>query len=508
MAYPSSQSAPAAKPVDSVTPTASSAKPKMPLEEQKKIKEIWEQEEKQRREFLAKIQGKKGVPVPQISTIQANEQEIIRPLPARPAFYEKIWVRIASAILIIAAIGGVSFFGYWLLTRGPTPNPSPPPIPVECKINSDCSQDKTCQNNHCVKVDIAPQVNIPPSLIFEDSVKTITFSSSEDLVNQLKLIVNESAEAKKIARIVAIDGKISQAADIKSVMDNLRSNPPPNIYDKLESNATLFAYSSGSDNRLGFVVKIKNKQGLDAALKLWEKTMSSDLKPFFGAMKDQQTPANSYFQDTKYRNSTLRFQPFFEENLGIYYAIFNDFFILTSSRQSMEKIMDNITKTATPAPPIISQKLLSFGRLVVKSRSITLVVMHSAYNMFENDPYDIDGMIREYRKLGAAPHYAIAKDGTIYQLVEDKNIAYHTTGYITGTKTYINNVSIGIEMIYKDNESPTKFQYQSAAQLVKYLQWKYNISQSNISSHSELVPGKDDPWNFSWPEFRSYLDQE
>lgn len=488
----------------------SSKKPIPPSQEQQKTREMWAQEEKQRKEFLEKVQGQKEPPKISPQANQPSTQEIIRPVPAKPAFYEKIWARILSFVLVIAVAGGVGFFGYWLIIKPkPSPPPPPPPPPFECKTNSDCGQGKTCGKDRvCVKIELPLNIIIPPSLIFEDSVKNITFASPDDLASLLKISVSESSDTKKITRIVAIDAKKQQVAGIKTFFDNLRIGAPSDLYAKLENDATIFMYSSGTDNRIGLVAKIKDSKGLDSILKLWEKTMSTDFKPLFSTAYDQQTIAYNYFQTTKYRSANLRFQPFYEENLGTYYALFNGFFILASSRQSMEKIMDNITKTTTPAPPIISQRPVSFGRTVVKSRSITWIVVHSAYNTFENDPYGIDGMLREYKKLGAAPHYTIAKDGAIYQLVEDRNIAYHTAGYLTGTKTYINNISIGIEMIYKDNESPTKFQYQSLAQLVKYLQWKYNINQSNISSHSELVTGRDDPWNFSWGEFRSYLEQD
>jgi len=121
----------------------------------------------------------------------------------------------------------------------------------------------------------------------------------------------------------------------------------------------------------------------------------------------------------------------------------------------------------------------------------------------------MEKVIEEYRMYKVAPHYLISHDGAIYRLVPDEAVAYHAgvSRMPDGSRVnIINNFSIGIELIYIKTESPNEEQYQSLAQLVKYLKEKYNIPPGNILGHNQIAPGiKDDPWNFDWEKFNTLL---
>ncbi|MBI5060839.1 MAG: N-acetylmuramoyl-L-alanine amidase [Candidatus Aenigmarchaeota archaeon] len=112
---------------------------------------------------------------------------------------------------------------------------------------------------------------------------------------------------------------------------------------------------------------------------------------------------------------------------------------------------------------------------------------------------------------GLSAHYVIAQDGTIYQMVNDNDIAYHALGY--------NEKTIGIEN-EGDGSIWSDAQMQSLAQLVNYLATKYNIPKEHpiddfysppadgirgIVGHSQFAetPGrKSDPGpNFDWDKF-------
>jgi len=69
-------------------------------------------------------------------------------------------------------------------------------------------------------------------------------------------------------------------------------------------------------------------------------------------------------------------------------------------------------------------------------------------------------------------HYVIDTDGTIYQMVENKNVAWHAGNY------YVNQHSIGIEHVGHAANGINDFtpaMYFASSQLVKYLADKYNI---------------------------------
>lgn len=70
----------------------------------------------------------------------------------------------------------------------------------------------------------------------------------------------------------------------------------------------------------------------------------------------------------------------------------------------------------------------------------------------------------------ASAHYVIAYDGTVYQMVREKDIAWHA-----GNWEY-NKRAIGIELAgYADKNMYTDEEYHACAKLVAYLAKKYGI---------------------------------
>lgn len=105
----------------------------------------------------------------------------------------------------------------------------------------------------------------------------------------------------------------------------------------------------------------------------------------------------------------------------------------------------------------------------------------------------------------ASTHYVIDKDGTIYQMMPTKDIAWHAGNWST------NMHSIGIEHVghAADSSSYSTEMYRSSEKLVKYLSEKYNIPRDrghiighdNVSATSadRLVDMHFDPgpyWNW------------
>jgi len=160
--------------------------------------------------------------------------------------------------------------------------------------------------------------------------------------------------------------------------------------------------------------------------------------------------------------------------------------------------------------PSIINRFLNFGYHFPETpRVIDTIIIHSVYNILWEDPYDVEGVIQEYKMHKVAAHYLIDRQGMVYQTVPDLAIAYHaglSQMPAPDKRTNINDFSIGIEVINTKTESPTEAQYQSLAQLVKYLQKEYNIPAKNILGHKDIAPGrKTDPWNFDWEYFQSLL---
>ena len=97
-------------------------------------------------------------------------------------------------------------------------------------------------------------------------------------------------------------------------------------------------------------------------------------------------------------------------------------------------------------------------------------------------------------------HYLIANDGKLYQLVEDKQRAWHAgVGSWQGI-TDINSVSIGIELDNNGSEPFEERQILSLIRLLADLCTRFNIPRDAIIGHADLAPTrKSDPSrHFPW----------
>ncbi len=100
-------------------------------------------------------------------------------------------------------------------------------------------------------------------------------------------------------------------------------------------------------------------------------------------------------------------------------------------------------------------------------------------------------------------HYLIHKDGTIYNLVEDKFAAWHAGISSWHGLKKINDYSIGIELDNLGNEAFAEKQMKSCVALCHHLQEKHGILSHNIIGHSDIAPDRklDPGIFFDWSLF-------
>jgi len=126
-----------------------------------------------------------------------------------------------------------------------------------------------------------------------------------------------------------------------------------------------------------------------------------------------------------------------------------------------------------------------------------------------------------FEVYGVSSHYLIARDGTIYQLVPDEQVAFHAGDSKMPEpdgREGVNKFSIGIELIATHpDDDPTVFSGQVAAytspqmdslvELCAVLNRQYRIPIRNIVGHDAIAPGrKKDPGRlFDWDSFKTRL---
>jgi N-acetyl-anhydromuramyl-L-alanine amidase AmpD len=165
-----------------------------------------------------------------------------------------------------------------------------------------------------------------------------------------------------------------------------------------------------------------------------------------------------------------------------------------------------ITTEKDKNAPEINRRLLAWGNTALESpRRIDTIVIHTSYNAWGRDPFDVEGIIRQYKYYEVAPHFLIDRKGQIHELSPVENVADHAgRAQMPDGRKNVNDFSIGIELVNKPDTYMTRDQYDSLAGLIKDLGKKYPIE--HIVGHDEITTiDKTDPWNFEWEKLNYLL---
>ena len=129
-----------------------------------------------------------------------------------------------------------------------------------------------------------------------------------------------------------------------------------------------------------------------------------------------------------------------------------------------------------------------------------LIVLH--FTDQESVQHSLDTLRSRNKGGRVSSHYLVGKDGHLYQLVADRDRAWHAGAGRWGTITDVNSASIGIE-IDNDGHSPyPQVQIDRLLVLLADLTQRLHIPPSQIIGHSDLAPTrKVDPGPlFPWQQ--------
>lgn len=132
-----------------------------------------------------------------------------------------------------------------------------------------------------------------------------------------------------------------------------------------------------------------------------------------------------------------------------------------------------------------------------RQNKIEMIVLHCL-------AFDVSDGIKSFRQAEVSAHYMISPKGQIYNLVDEKDRAWHAGKSFWKGRECVNHFSIGIELcspsLGQDPYEPR--QMYALMRLVKKIKRKYHIRAENILGHSDIAPvrkpdpGKAFPWKY------------
>ncbi len=309
---------------------------------QKDVARLRELEAQKERERIAQLKTEAGgkAEKEEKETKEKKEEKVKEKIitliprpPKKPASLTKVIVR-ATVVMLFLFI--VSFF-FWLFEIKKEKIPEEK-LPKEEKIEKKIKEEIKSPEEKI------PEIIIPPPLITVTATETQDITSLEEVPHSLALILEKKFPEKTFTRILFKNITENKILGLKDFFQAFEVKTPTGFFDKLTNDFTLFVYSSKDLNRLGFIVKIKDKEEFSNLVKTWEKTMEKDTEILFKTLGKKGSSSFPYFREVRYRNQIFRYISFPPANFGVCWSIVDDKFIFTSSGESMIAVINKISQ--------------------------------------------------------------------------------------------------------------------------------------------------------------------
>jgi hypothetical protein len=184
----------------------------------------------------------------------------------------------------------------------------------------------------------------PVSLVAVQSTIISEVDNKEETANILRQTLNQEVPQDSLNQIVLKYVPENRALKLDEIplISIFGTELLPEIYPKLGDDYTLALYSQTQGPRAVFIGKVKDSQDLIILFNSWETEI---LNGNIVIGQENIQPLNPYFKTSFYKNVGLRYLTLSKDDLGICYAYFEDYFVISSSFDGFKKAIDNIQLT-------------------------------------------------------------------------------------------------------------------------------------------------------------------
>jgi N-acetyl-anhydromuramyl-L-alanine amidase AmpD len=136
-------------------------------------------------------------------------------------------------------------------------------------------------------------------------------------------------------------------------------------------------------------------------------------------------------------------------------------------------------------------------------RTIELIMLHSTGGRKPGDLFTLSGNDATHP---VSCHYYVTKEGDVYQLVQDKDVAWHAGVCRTWNGKNVGNVSLGIELenLNRNGDPYPEVQLAAAVALLRAKLTEHRLGIDRVIRHADyaLPAGRrTDPVGLDWPAF-------
>ena len=271
---------------------------------------------------------------------------IPKELPKKLSSSQKIIVRTGLVLILILTAG----FFYWSLVKEESTTDKVADQPAEQPVEEPIEQPV----EEPVKM---PEIVIPSSLIPVETVKNLEIENLNEAIPALSNLLKDEIEPRGFTRILIENKTENKILGLKDFFEIFEINSPENLLPgKLDDNPTFFIYSNLKARRFGFIAKVTEAEGMLDLLKKWETTMEQDTEKLFNFLGKDKPALSQVFKTASHQGKGFRFLTISRDDFGICYAWIDDYFIFTSSFESMQKSIEKINSGETD--PKIGQMLI------------------------------------------------------------------------------------------------------------------------------------------------------
>jgi len=280
----------------------------------KRLREVEAEKEMERVSILET--EKKEVRVMPSTEVKIPSKETVLPKPPKKSSpREKILVRIGAILIFLFLL--VFFYWFFFVKK---------PLLKEFIEKPVKEIEKT-------------EIAVPLPLMPVKGLITFEISKLEEVPGIFSQIEKEEFSEGDFFQIGIKNLAENRLVSLEELSQSFQVEIPEGFFQKLDKDYTLAVFSQKEWKRIVLITEVKEKEGLSDLLKNWEGKLQKEGVFLSGQKISILSP---YFRTAFYQNTGFRYLTISKEDLGVCYAWFDDYFVFTTSFQSMKKVIEKL----------------------------------------------------------------------------------------------------------------------------------------------------------------------